>query len=204
MERSITRAMVEHFTACQVVHAGAVASNGQGVLLPADSGSGKSTLVAALAFSGFDYFTDEAAILARGGFLLPYPKVITLKEDGWQAVTDIFARVKDSTYFPVREKGLHHVVAPNLPDSRHGQSGSSVDLIVIPRYSHDESTSLQSIPRSVALAQLVRQSLNLAGMDKDGFDILHEVVLQSKCYALTLNDLREAVRLLADLTCSQN
>jgi len=57
---AVTRA-VERATDLLALHAGAVALDGRGVLLPAPPDSGKTTLTAALTRSGFSYLSDEVA-----------------------------------------------------------------------------------------------------------------------------------------------
>lgn len=63
------------------VHAGAVSRRGRGILLPGHSGTGKTTLVAALVAAGADYYSDEFAVLDRGGRLLPYARAPRPKDD---------------------------------------------------------------------------------------------------------------------------
>ena len=60
------------------VHAGAVAHNGRGIIIPGHSFSGKSTLVAALVRAGAVYYSDEFAVLDPDGFVHPYAKALSL------------------------------------------------------------------------------------------------------------------------------
>lgn len=61
-----------------VLHAGAVADDGRGVLLPGGSNHGKSTLTTALVADGFSYLTDEAAAVTDGRRIRPFTKSIAL------------------------------------------------------------------------------------------------------------------------------
>jgi hypothetical protein len=60
-----------------LVHAGAVAINGRGLVLPGRSFAGKSTLVAALVAAGAEYYSDELAVVDPNGMLRPYQRPIT-------------------------------------------------------------------------------------------------------------------------------
>ncbi len=62
------------------VHAGAVAHNGRGIVIPGHSFSGKSTLVALLVRSGAIYYSDEYAIFGEDGLLRPYREPLTLRD----------------------------------------------------------------------------------------------------------------------------
>jgi hypothetical protein len=61
-----------------VLHAGAVAIDGRGVLLPGGSNHGKSTLTTALVTDGAAYLTDEAAAITDELTIRPFPKSIAL------------------------------------------------------------------------------------------------------------------------------
>jgi hypothetical protein len=63
------------------VHAGAVAHNGAAMVMPSFSFGGKTTLVAALVRAGAVYYSDEFALIDREGFVHPYAKPLSLRED---------------------------------------------------------------------------------------------------------------------------
>ena len=73
------------------VHAGAVAWQGQAILLPGRSYTGKSTLVEALVRAGATYLSDEFAVLGGGDQVYPYPKPISLRlgKDGSQVDVEV-------------------------------------------------------------------------------------------------------------------
>ena len=199
LERAITRAARRYLAPYHVVHAGAVARNGRAALFPAFPGSGKSTLVAALALSGFEYYTDEVAVITEEGRLLPYPKAITLKRGGWDAVSDLFPQAESAAYTPVHHEKLRYLAAPNLPAPSALETGCDVEFVVFPCYAPDETTSLQPIARSAALARLAERSLNLVLLGQEGFDVMYNVVMGTQCYELVTNDLIKAVLLMKAL-----
>lgn len=75
--------VAEHARGLIFVHAGVVYVDGFAVLLPGRSFSGKSTLVSALVDRGALYGSDEYAVISADGFVHPYPRPISLRdEDG--------------------------------------------------------------------------------------------------------------------------
>ena len=64
------------------VHAGVVGWRGRAIVMPGRSFSGKSTLTAALVRAGATYFSDEYAVLDRGGRVHPFPKPLALRPEG--------------------------------------------------------------------------------------------------------------------------
>src|SRR5258708_35147064 len=65
-----------------LVHSGAVARRGQGVILVADAANGKTTLVLELLRRGFSFLSDEMAALNRAdGRLHAFPRALRLRPD---------------------------------------------------------------------------------------------------------------------------
>ncbi len=64
------------------VHAGVVAWRGRAIMIPGRSLSGKSTLVKALVGAGATYYSDEYAVIDAQGRVHPYPKPLSLRENG--------------------------------------------------------------------------------------------------------------------------
>jgi hypothetical protein len=61
------------------LHAGVVAWNGRGMVMPGSSFAGKSTLVAALVQAGATYYSDEYAVIDAGGMVHPYARDLSLR-----------------------------------------------------------------------------------------------------------------------------
>ncbi|MFQ6028231.1 MAG: hypothetical protein ACE5Q6_12125 [Dehalococcoidia bacterium] len=198
MERSITRELTRHVPPHHLVHAGAAVKDGHGILLPARSRSGKSTLLAALALSGFDYYSDEIAILTPEGRLLPFPKAATLRGPGWQALNARFPETKAFVYTPECEGKLRHLAAPSSTPTTLDRLACPVDIIAFPCYDPDQASSLQPLPTAMALGRLARQSLNLSLLGKPGMDALFNLVQNAQCYDFFTNDLAQAVSLLEE------
>ena len=79
---SSLRLTVAEFTKQKVfIHAGVVALNNQAIVIPGSSRSGKTTLVAELVKAGATYYSDEYAILDKRGFVYPYPKTLSIREN---------------------------------------------------------------------------------------------------------------------------
>ena len=62
------------------VHAGVVGWKGRAVVIPGRSMSGKTTLVAELVRAGAEYYSDEYAVIDRGGRVHPYARPLAVRE----------------------------------------------------------------------------------------------------------------------------
>src|SRR5436305_1371857 len=85
LERTLRQHLVLNAPDHVFVHAGVVAVEGVGIVLPGASLSGKSTLVAALVEQGASYYSDEYAAVDRAGSIHPFPRPISLRgEPFWR------------------------------------------------------------------------------------------------------------------------
>jgi len=64
------------------IHAGVVGWKGQAILMPGRSLSGKTTLVAELLRAGASFYSDEYAVLDLQGRVHPYPRALSIREEG--------------------------------------------------------------------------------------------------------------------------
>jgi hypothetical protein len=200
LERAILRETARGLSApYQLVHAAAAARNGHGLLFPAASKSGKSTLVAALTLNGYEYYSDEIGVLTRHRRLLPFPKAITLKPGGWKAVRTTFPEVGDIVYGPASGERFRHLMAPRVHPPAGDDSAVPVSLVIVPRFTEGAATQLTPISRSAALAEFARRSMNWTTMGGPAYELLVEVLRGASCYAITTNDLKEAVRAIDNL-----
>ncbi len=80
---SMLRLRVAEFTKRRVfIHAGVVAWKGKAIVIPGSSHSGKTTLVTELIKAGATYYSDEYAVLDKNGLTYPYPKTLSIRENG--------------------------------------------------------------------------------------------------------------------------
>ena len=201
LEWSITDAARRMLPGYHLFHAGAVARNGHGILLPGPSGAGKSTTVAALALNGFEYCSDELALVGPDARLRPFPRIIALKLTGWQRIAQCFPDVvSDASWPSVPTNSNRYVRPPLCPDADRSARGFPVDFVLLPQHGPGNTPGLSPIPKSRALKELVEQSLDLQLWGTSGLDLLVELVRDAECYYLNCNDLTEAVALVENLT----
>lgn len=138
------------------IHAAVVGGPSGALLLPGDPGSGKSTLAAALMAAGFQYFSDEMALLTGDLRVLPVPFALCVKESG-RAV--LGARFPALHTLPVhlRADGKRVVYLP--PTGTQAPPQAPVRAIVFPRYVAGAPTVCRPIPKAAALARLMTQCL---------------------------------------------
>ncbi|HWG73749.1 MAG TPA: glycosyltransferase family 39 protein [Acidimicrobiales bacterium] len=177
-----------------VVHAGAVALNGQGLLLPGPPGAGKTTLVGALVSAGCSYLTDEAAAIDPATLAIdPYPKPLSVDSDAWEALG--YPRAVEGD----RSGAQWFVPASSLAPEAAGRC-TPARLLVFPRYDRAGATVLAPMSRAEALVELANNSFNFVDHGGAWLGLLRQVVLGCWCWRLTVADLDSACGLVVRLT----
>lgn len=142
-----------------VVHAGAVAHEGRGLLLPAASGSGKSTLSAWLGTRGFSHGSDELAHLpAPGGTLECWQRPIELKQGGRALIEPLLRGARSEATWLDTPTGCMFDRA--LFASAAGHSHMPLSAIVFPRYRAGAACALRPLSPAEATSALLQCTLN--------------------------------------------
>jgi HprK-related kinase A len=177
-----------------VVHAAVLSRNGHALLLPAPPGAGKSTLCAALVSAGWQFGSDEFALIEpETGLVHPLPRPISLKD---QSVGIVSARWREAVFGPeVTEPTGARVRHLRPPGSGVAQAHVPLEArwVVLPAYRAGASTALASVPRARMLAHLADSSYNFTEFGARGFDCLRAIIDRSRCCTLTYSDLDEAL-----------
>lgn len=188
----ITRAAIDSERRSILVHAGVVARDGRAVVLPAPPDAGKSTLVAALVAAGFDYLSDEAAVIDPATLRCrPMPRPLGLDPGSWP----LFPSLAPHDPFTAACSTNMWLVAPAA--LRAGATGSGgpaeIAAIVVPGYDPRRPTTAESLPRAEALTLLSEHSFDFAGHGRRGFRSLARLVAAVPCRRLSVRELDRAV-----------
>jgi hypothetical protein len=186
------------------IHAGVVGNGASCLLLPAAPGSGKSSLTMALVHRGFQYFSDEVALVEPESFhVVPMPLAMAIKEPGWELMARYYPALESLPIHVRNDSKVIRYLPP--PVDAVGRSPSAVRHIIFPQYQPGAETNLVRLPRAEALGRLMHQCLALRGR-LDG-DIVRAIVSwmgSIDCYELTHSCLETAVDAVVDVTGFQN
>jgi hypothetical protein len=188
---------IERTTEYLVVHAAAASWQGQGLILSAPMDSGKTTLVTGLMRAGFDYLTDEAALLQlETGQLHPFPKALTLEPPSIALMPDLREKIPSEFTGPGRLRYFFHP-----EDIRPGSIGTACPVrhVIIPKYEPGAVTELRPMSRGEAVVVLAENSMNLPSVAARGFRTVAAVAGGAQSYRLTMGDLDRAVEAVLSL-----
>lgn len=164
------------------VHSGVAAGPGGIVAIPAESGNGKTTLTASLVKRGFGYLSDEALVFDDDARVLPYPKPFALSP--WSA-----------GLLDVPHTDAEVLVTASDLGGFVADGGQLTDLVVS-EYGHP-GVSLEPLPKSQAIAALIRYSFNHYKDPERAFRIATGVARDLRVWRLEYDNPLETADLLA-------
>jgi hypothetical protein len=188
LARALVQWSVSRTEAHYVFHAGAVARQGRGVLLPGASRSGKSTLSAGLVRRGFDLLSDEVgAIALETGRLVEFPRSLWLRRDvlpllGLPASAGSGGWDGESRVLGAADIGR----ARGVPDAEPS-------LILVPSYEEGVKTRLERLPAGAALIALMEVSCSQTKHKAAGLDFVIDLLRRVPCHRLQFSKLGEAL-----------
>jgi hypothetical protein len=178
------------------LHAGAVARNGGGVLLPGAMEHGKSSLVLALLRAGFSYLSDEVgAIDPVTHRAYPFPKRIKLAPTALPFFPGLEGALRDRDLVPFRlwERYV------GAEDVGAGVAGPSpVRWLVFPTAEWDGPARLETIAQSEAVRLLTASCFNLYRYADRGVVLLSTIAAQAPAFRLRGGSPADRADLIAD------
>lgn len=173
------------------LHAGAVAWRGAGVVLPGTTGSGKTTLVTGLIRAGFDYLSDEAALIEpQSGWLFPFPKSLTLRPESLRLLPELTEKLAPELAWNTRLR--YHLSADAVRANVLG-GPCMVRYVIMPTYTPGSQIRLVPISRAATLINLSKNTFNLNLFGRVGVAVLADVVRGAECFQMQVGDLESAV-----------
>jgi hypothetical protein len=186
----VTRLVLEHAAPVVPVHAAAVARNGRALMLVGPSHAGKSTLSGSLTRAGWEFLTDELALLEfgpAGAVVQPFWRPIGVRRGGpLDDVIDLPGH-EEEVLVPASELGR---LAPPTP----------LATIVFPTYTGGGDGQPGPLPPADALARLTTQMPGLgAEGGVEGFHRCAALLEDLPAYEIAVDDLETAESSLRQL-----
>lgn len=170
-----------------VLHAGAVAWQGRGVVLPAEMDVGKSTLVTALVGDGFGYLSDEfAPIGLDDGLVYAYPSPIGLDPGSFPLFPELKPELATEFDDPT------HWYVPTAPEPVSARQGLTPAAVVFPSYVPGAPCCLTRLDPKAALVMAANNTVNLFDLGGRVFRALSTMVRRAPAYQLVFSGLAEA------------
>jgi len=149
-------------------HAGGLAWQGKGILLPGKIGAGKTTLVAWLVARGLGYLTDEMVFVPHGAnHLQAFTRPLNLKHPSKPAMQDYVDFEGQAAH--ILRSPHSYLISPEVLSSADTPIEPPLGLIVFPRYLPDEDFELRSLSKAQAGLALMQCLVNARNLQGYGF-----------------------------------
>jgi len=172
-------------TECQLVHAGAIALDEDGILLAGKGGSGKSTTALACLANGFDFASDDYCVLTSS-----HP----VKVHSIYCSAKLAADSRDR--LPELAAAIHHAAVPSAEKTLYLMNrifperimaGFELRAIVLPRVAGTDATTMKPVSPAQALRALAPSTIfQLAGAGGKTFHALASIIRRVPCYEISL------------------
>ncbi len=173
------------------IHAAALARSGHGLIMAAESGFGKTTLAAGLLARGWQYLSDEFALIDPDDLRIhPFPKALCVKNGSFPVMERLGLPVWRRHYVKAL-KGEVGYVNPLAGGRAVAARACPARLIVFPRYAENTRPRLYPISRAQAAFELARHALNRNVHGARAASILSDLARGARCYALDSGPIRE-------------
>lgn len=164
-------------------HAGTLALNGKGLLLPGEIAAGKTTLTAWLALKGLDYLTDELAFIPHGADnIQAFTRPLNLKRPSRTVLQDHFHFEGHADRILSTAHG--DLVPPVLLNPTNTLSQPPVSLIVFPRYQPGSDFIMRPLSGAQAGLALMECLVNARNLPEHGFPEIARLAKTAPAYKM--------------------
>lgn len=178
------------------LHASAVARGQDCILMPGASGSGKSTLATALLAQGYEFCTDDLAVLTGQPLRIrTFPMRIGLKTGAWGPLASRWPQLDAlPVHWRADGQSVRYFLPPRNLDSLPRPDTYEPSCVVFPSFRPAARTDSRRITTGDALLRLTEAGYDLPSrMDRHVVSILVDWLSTTPCYELTFCRLDQAV-----------
>lgn len=190
--------LAESVTDSFLLHGGAVAKDGAGVLFLGESGSGKSSLTLAMLERGYHYYTDDLVVIhPRSAGLSAFPKPFSLKEPGLfprlQNKPNVWLGPERQISPSRREKTgrndrlVWYIHPEDVRADAIGQAAVPVETIFFPTVVPRAKPEVEPLTSGQAMRRLFENSVNFDSLGPGGLRLASTLVKNARCFLLTVN-----------------
>ena len=162
------------------LHAAAVSKNGKAIVMPANSGEGKSSFTAWLVANGFEYLSDEVALINSASLVAGVPRPIQIKADGMNAIMSLVTQpsllVKGKQTTSLRSDAITPQIECN--DDRY------LAAFVFPKFLKSQPFSWRKMSSGECCLKVMSNHINARNLVGFGFSEMANIIRKTPAYEL--------------------
>ncbi len=201
LEWFVINAVVKRNLTHIMLHASALAFGNTGVIFPASSGSGKTTIALALIAQGFQYLSDEVAMIdAEDLTLRPLPRGLAIRENAFHLLQSLNKPPPSIGLYPQSPPTHFRYFNPTTFTHQAAEKPVPVKhVIFLDKPTISINTHLKKIPKAQAVSQLLSCSFANRPLAEDNIAHCIKLSQRTDCYTLTGGNLQERVNAVLDV-----
>lgn len=180
-----------------LLHAGAVAKDGTGLILPGLTGNGKSSLTMALLLQGCRYLSDELAVIDPvTAELWAFPKPFSLKEpslfpdlvgrpDLWLGPESAALNLRQQ--IDRNDRPVWYIHPEDVRPQAIAFGPTPLRYIFFPQYEPETTPQLRPLTPNEAMRKLLENSVNFSSFGQGGLHLLARLAREAQCFAVIVN-----------------
>lgn len=192
-------------------HAGVVAKDGVGLIMPAASGSGKSTLAAGLSYRGWQLHSDEFGLLdLESEELVPYPRAVSLKNESIPVMKNWVAQSHENhlDYFTEEfegtPKGTICYMRPTIESINTMHVRTRPNVVILPVFDPASKPEIRPVTKTMAFFRTVMSSANYGDIGADAFRAISNLIDNARVCEIIYPTLDDAVKLVEEFVGEGN
>jgi len=180
-------------------HAAVLGRGRRMILFPAEAGSGKTTLAALLAANGFDYYSDEIAVIDKAsGQVVAFPLPMSIKDGSVPVLERYYPEVPLlSSHLRLDGRRVRFLLPP--PTSLNQANAADIAAIVFPNYQPSAEIKIHSVDKIAALTGLAKTGSSDRKLCGHDVKAILRLVEKTPCYDLIYSVPDDALRAISDL-----
>lgn len=203
LQNLLTEAISRLVAVCErglVIHAAALAQDGNAVILSGQGGSGKSTLAAQLTADGLTYLTDEvieACDERHRSVIHTFPRSIFLKRGSSFLWKKRLPEIDSPRFLKFYDDAAW--IDPQLFNPQTLPAAQGLPrLIIFPRYVQDAPLRAARLTQGETLFHILQNATNARNLPRHSMDAATTLAQRVTAYTLTYSNLDEASALIRD------
>jgi hypothetical protein len=179
-------------------HAAVLGKDGTTIMFPGEAGSGKTTIAAALMTHGWQFFSDEIAVLNVESLCVsPLPLPMSIKPGSVGPLSRYYPELFKFTVYQRADGKMVRYLSPSTKNHIETfESSALVNYLVFPIYRQGDGNRLNTLNKFEAMQRLAVTGSSNRDITNQDIKAMIALVERCPCYEIVYSDLPKAVELL--------
>ncbi len=178
-------------------HAAVLGRAGKVVIFPGETGTGKTTLAAVLARQGWQFFSDELAVMDSERLTITsFPLPMSIKTGAVPIIEPFYPGLGKAGKYLRPDGKIVRYLAPPLEAPADGSEQAEIAAIIFPFYQAGSPPRLTKTAKIIALRRLARTGSSQRELLAVDVQALITVIEDTPCYDMFYADIQQAALLL--------